>query len=86
MLSAKCTRTSFFPLYRNKKKDIPRICVATASIDKFREAAHEAGLDLDVNPKVVALQNMPTRYIDMNKGEDWEKIIREKVKEIEPLK
>ena len=63
-----------------------RICVATASIDKFQEAARQAGVPLKPNHKVTALENMPTRYTDMNKGDDWEKILREKIKQIDSLR
>ena len=80
------TNQHIFSYSRNGQDNIPRICVATASIDKFREAAKLAGIDTGVNPRISALEEMPTRYTDMNKGEDWEKILREKIKDLELLK
>lgn len=70
---------------KNGKKDIPRICIATASVDKFKEAAKEAGLNSPLNPKVTALETMPTRYIDMDKGQDWEYMLRQKIIQIESV-
>ena len=80
------TNQHLFSFFRNGQDNIPRICVATASIDKFGEAAKLAGINNGVNPRIRALEEMPTRYTDMNKGEDWEKILRDKIKDIELLK
>ncbi|XP_013420134.1 threonine synthase-like 2 isoform X2 [Lingula anatina] len=59
-----------------------RVCIATASPAKFPEAVTLAGLTPQPTPEIAALETKPTRYIDMNKGEDWTGILKEKIKEI----
>jgi phage shock protein A len=60
----------------------PRICIATASVAKFQEAVKIAGVPVQNDDRVTALQNMETKYEDMEKGDDWGKILKNKIVEI----
>jgi threonine synthase len=62
--------------------NIPRICVATASPAKFEEAVASAGLIPQLTESVKALDTLPTKYVDMNKEDNWEQILRHKMEEI----
>ncbi|XP_045189483.2 threonine synthase-like 2 [Mercenaria mercenaria] len=82
-----CPHTSTAVAYhlgQRKKNDMktPRICIATASVAKFQEAVKAAGVPVQQDERVTALQNMDTKYEDMEKGEDWEKLLRKKIVEI----
>jgi len=55
------------------------VCLATASAAKFEESVRAAGLQPEVSPKVTALDSMPTRYHDMEKDDDWELTIRNRL-------
>ncbi|KAL4231318.1 Threonine synthase-like 2 [Mactra antiquata] len=59
--------------------NIPRICVATASVAKFQEAVKAAGLPALEDKRVTALENMKTKHDDFEKGQDWSKLLREKI-------
>ena len=61
---------------------LPRVCIATASPAKFEEAVLEAGLTPQPTEAIRKLDSLPTRYIDMKKGQDWEKMLRDKIVEI----
>ena len=66
--------------YRSKNDTkYPRICIATASVAKFQEAVKAAGVPVQNDDRVTALQNMKTKFEDMEKGEDWEKILKTKI-------
>lgn len=58
---------------------LPRLCIATASPAKFEEAVREAGLNPQPTEAIRRLDGMPTRFVHMRKGEDWEKMLREKI-------
>ncbi|XP_001629599.2 threonine synthase-like 2 [Nematostella vectensis] len=60
----------------------PVVCVATASPDKFPEAVKAAGIDVPPSPDILRLAEMPTRREFMRQGEDWEKILRDKIAKI----
>ena len=72
---------------------IPRVIVATASPEKFPNATERAigqkqhacemkKVNCATN-KVSKLFHLPTKYNDsMTEGENWTKILREKIKEI----
>jgi len=66
----------------NTKDDTLRICLATASPAKFDEAVLAAGLIPQPTEEIKNLSNKNTRYFDLEKGEDWEKVIRAKIEEI----
>jgi len=61
---------------------IPRIVIATASPDKFPKAVSKAGITPVNNPSIERLFGLPTRCDMMNTGEDWEKMLRNKIEEI----
>ncbi len=61
---------------------LPRVCIATASPAKFEEAVTAAGLTPQPTEKIKALFSMPTRYEDMEQGENWEQILKDKLEEI----
>lgn len=80
-----CPHTAIAVAYVLQKRNEPeilRICLATASPVKFEEAIQAAGIPVPVNAKVSALLGLPTRYVDMEKGQDWEKILKDKIIEI----
>ena len=60
----------------------PRVCIATASPTKFEEAVLSAGLTPLQSEAVTALGSKKTRYVDMEKEMDWDKILRDKIEEI----
>ncbi|XP_074642045.1 threonine synthase-like 2 [Tubulanus polymorphus] len=63
-----------------------RIVVATASPEKFPEVAREAGISVPQSVEIRSLYEKPTRYIDMEKGQDWEHILRTKIMEIHEMR
>ena len=58
---------------------VPRVCIATASPAKFEEAVQSAGLTPQPTESVKALDGMKTKYVDMEKGQDWDQILRNKI-------
>ena len=63
-----------------------RVCIATASPAKFEEVVLSTGLTPQPTEGVKALAGMPTKYVDMMKGEDWDKVLREKIASITSLR
>lgn len=61
---------------------IPRICIATASVAKFQEAVVAAGLPVLPDERVTLLETMATRYEDMENGQNWERMLRNKIEVI----
>ena len=70
-------------LNRNYGKPIQRVCVATASSAKFEEAVTSAGLTPQPTAAIKALDTMPTKYVDLEKGQDWEQILRDIIESID---
>jgi len=68
--------------YSKEKIDCPQVILATASPDKFPEAVIKAGVTPTKNPDIEKLFGMETRCKPMNQGDDWEKMLREKIDEI----
>uniref|UniRef100_A0A8C5MBM9 Threonine synthase-like 2 n=1 Tax=Leptobrachium leishanense TaxID=445787 RepID=A0A8C5MBM9_9ANUR len=60
-----------------------RCCLGPASAAKFPEVTVRAGLTPDVPQEIQALMEMETRSTLLRKGEDWEKILREKINAID---
>lgn len=56
--------------------------LATASPDKFPEAVKKAEIVNKINPEIEKLFGMETRSVPMEKGQDWEKMLRLKIEEI----
>lgn len=86
-----CPHTSIAVAYYLNQRDkddsrIPKICIATASVAKFQEAVRAAGLPVQHDDRVTALETMKTKYEDIEIGEDWEKILRQKIMNINNLK
>ncbi|XP_072013695.1 threonine synthase-like 2 [Amphiura filiformis] len=61
---------------------MPSVCIATASPAKFPEASVAAGVPISTTPEVMALPSLPTHGIPMEKGQDWESMLRQKIEEI----
>jgi len=68
--------------YAQDKQEYPQVILATAAPDKFPEAVEKAGVSPKKNPNIEKLFSMETRCGAMNQGDDWEKILREKIEEI----
>ncbi|XP_052227205.1 threonine synthase-like 2 isoform X4 [Dreissena polymorpha] len=64
---------------RSKDESIPRICIATASPAKFKEAVDAAGIPWKQDERVTRLMSLPVRYEDMERNEDWSDILRKKI-------
>jgi len=65
-----------------KNVGVRRICIATASVAKFGEAVKAAGLPVQPDNRVTALESMATRFEDMEQGQDWEQMLRNKIQSI----
>ncbi|KAJ8287224.1 hypothetical protein GJAV_G00049070 [Gymnothorax javanicus] len=59
-----------------------RCCIATASPVKFQDAVEKAGLTVSIPEDVRALDNMPTRHVDLEKADDWEQRLRERIESV----
>ena len=59
-----------------------QVILATASPDKFPEAVQKAEIVNKKNPEIEKLFGMETRSVPMQQGEDWEKMLRNKIAEI----
>ena len=60
----------------------PTVCVATASPAKFSEAVKAAGIEMPLPPELTRLLASPTRYTEMRKGDDWDRILRNMINDI----
>lgn len=60
---------------------LPRAYIATASPAKFPEALEKAGVP-PVTELVTRLKSLPTRSMEMKKGEDWYAMLRTKIESI----
>ena len=56
--------------------------MATASHLKFPEALEHAKVEVEENETIQELFKKPTKYDEMRKGEDWEKILRQRIEQI----
>ena len=59
-----------------------RLCVATAGPDKFPEALSGAGVPFQPCPRIRQLHSMPTRSEPMERGQDWEAMLRQKIEAV----
>ncbi|XP_058238533.1 threonine synthase-like 2 isoform X2 [Hemibagrus wyckioides] len=59
-----------------------RCCVATASPAKFLEVVQKAGLTIDLPDSVKQLETKETRYKHLERSENWEKALRERIEAI----
>ena len=60
----------------------PTVCVGTASPAKFPEAVKAAGIEMPLPPQLAQLLASPTRYTEMKKGGDWDRILRNMINDI----
>ncbi|XP_064420612.1 threonine synthase-like 2 isoform X2 [Latimeria chalumnae] len=82
-----CPHSAVAVVYHYQQSDqgndcIPRCCLATASAVKFQDAVLSAGLVPEIPPDIAALEDKETRFTQMKRGEDWEKILRIKIQDI----
>jgi len=68
--------------YSQTKLEHPQVVLATASPDKFPEAVEKSGVTPIKNPEIEKLFGLETRSGAMNQGDDWEKMLRNKIEEI----
>lgn len=83
-----CPHTAIGVAYYYKKlnsesNNRSKVIIATASVKKFEEAVLAAGLTPHSFQEVDSLFEKPVRYVDMNKGENWELMLRNKIEEID---
>lgn len=57
----------------------PRCCLASASAAKFQDAVLRAGLVPQLPPEITALTAMETRSTALQRGEDWARVLRERI-------
>ena len=62
--------------------DTVTVLVATASAAKFPEALEAAGVEKEDSEEVRELFNMKVRFGRMDRGQDWKKMLEEKIEEI----
>ena len=66
----------------DRSQSQPTVCFASAHPAKFPEAVTAAGLEPQPTPYIKNLGTMPQRFTKMTKGQDWEKMLRDKITEI----
>ena len=55
------------------------VCIATASPAKFPEAIEKSGLVPEMTPEIKKLFEQEEKYETMNLGQDWERMLRNKI-------
>ncbi|XP_073695508.1 threonine synthase-like 2 [Garra rufa] len=63
-----------------------RCCLATASPVKFQETVQKAGLTLDLPEAVKALDKLETRYEVLERSDDWESKLRQRIESISSMR
>ena len=58
------------------------IVVATASPAKFPEALEIAGLEKVLHPRIEKVLKMETKFLDLEKNQDWTRILKDKVEDL----
>lgn len=61
----------------------PRCCLAPASAAKFQDAVLRAGLVPEIPPEITALKAMETRSTVLQRGEDWARVLRDRIAAVE---
>ncbi|XP_069488301.1 threonine synthase-like 2 [Ambystoma mexicanum] len=81
-----CPHSAVAVFYHYKQLDSqnnsPRCCLAPASAAKFQHVVRRAQLIPEIPPEIQALENMETRSISLERGEDWEQTLRDKIEAI----
>lgn len=83
-----CPHTAVGAAYHYRKKggeQLPHGYIATASPAKFPEALQKAGVP-PVTELVTRLKSLPTRSMEMKKGEDWYAMLRAKIESITAMR
>ena len=60
----------------------PRVVIATASSAKFPEALEKSGVEVARSEEIERLLKAPVKFEKMDKGQDWTKMLREKIEDI----
>ncbi|KAI0213760.1 Threonine synthase-like 2 [Lamellibrachia satsuma] len=68
--------------YSHTDSKVQRVCIATASPAKFKEAVLSAGLTPQPTAMIERLQHLATKYQDVEQDEDWDDILRCAIKDI----
>ena len=71
---------------RELGKHVPSVCVATASPIKFPEAVKAAGIEVPQAREIAMLLGKATRYEEIKQGQDWDKIVRNKIQSVHRVK
>lgn len=58
---------------------LPVVCLSTASLAKYTGVGAKAGVAAPCPPAFKALYDLPQKMIQLCAGEDWEKIIRDRI-------
>lgn len=81
-----CPHSAVAVHYHYKQADnqqhSPRCCLAPASAAKFQDVVRRAKLTPEVPPEIKALENMETRSIPLEREDDWEQMLRDKIEAI----
>lgn len=73
----------FIFISSNPEKKKPRVIIATASVIKFEEALQSAAIPFTRDPRVSKLFESKQRYKDMNKEDNWLKVLQDKIEDID---
>lgn len=79
-----CTSSSGLSCFKSFSRfsflfSTPRCCLASASAAKFQDAVLRAGLVPQLPPEITALTAMETRSTALQRGEDWARVLRERI-------
>lgn len=82
-----CTSSSGLSCFKSFSRfsflfSTPRCCLASASAAKFQDAVLRAGLVPQLPPEITALTAMETRSTALQRGEDWARVLRERVADV----
>ncbi|XP_031552589.1 threonine synthase-like 2 [Actinia tenebrosa] len=66
----------------DSKDKAPIVCIATASPAKFLESLEAASISYTPPPEITGLVKMPTKCLQMKKGDNWEEMLRKTIIEI----
>jgi len=79
-----CPHTAVGVAYHYSQENLqyPQVVLATAAPDKFPEAVEKSGVTPRDNPEIEKLFTLETRCDAMNQGDDWERMLRDKIEEI----
>ena len=81
----KSTRASQY-VSRPQAPGRPRVVIATASNRKFPEATCKANVSMEPDTEMQELVKRETKFDWMRKGEDWEKVLRERIQMITQIR